>query len=67
MTYLMQTIATIIIHLLGDHTKNIDDVVRMIAEEQNIDYISYSSFYSEKVDVTEIKFAVRTQHKLVEG
>ena len=66
MNYVMQTMATIVIHLLGNHTENIDDVVHIIAEEQNIDYISYSSFYSEKVDVTEIKFAVRTQHKLVE-
>lgn len=66
MTYLMNTYATIVIHLLGDHTKNIDDVVHVIAEEQNIDYISYQSYYSEKVDVTEIKFAARTQHKLVE-
>lgn len=67
MNYVMQTMTTIVIHLLGNHTENIDDVVRIIAEEQNIDYISYQSYYSETVDVTEIKFAVRTQHKLVEN
>lgn len=67
MNYVMQTMTTIVIHLLGNHTENIDDVVHIIAEEQNIDYISYQSYYSETVDVTEIKFAVRTQHKLVEG
>lgn len=67
MNYVMQTMTTIVIHLLGNHTENIDDVVRVIAEEQNIVYISYQSYYSETVDVTEIKFAVRTQHKLVEN
>lgn len=67
MNYVMQTMTTIVIHLLGNHTENIDDVVHIIAEEQNIDYISYQSYYSETVDVTEIKFAVRTQHKLVEA
>lgn len=57
--------STIQVCLLGNLMNDICEVAAEIAEEQNIDYINYSTSYHEEYDMTMIRYEVREQRKTI--
>lgn len=57
--------STIQVCLLGNLMDEICEVAAQIAEEQNIDYINYSTSYHDEYDMTMIRYEVREQCKTI--